>query len=158
MGHGPGHLQLALRQGKIQSFGIDRSFQMSRITHRRLSKSNFFPFLARSQAEFLPFPNHIFDQVVSTFPSEYIFQSKTLIQAKRVLRTGGKLVVLPMAWIRGQSILERAAAWLFRVTGQAGAWDTRYSEPLRRAGFSVEEKLIQLNGSEIVLIIGTSSD
>jgi hypothetical protein len=63
-----------------------------------------------------------------------------------------------MAWIRGQSILERAAAWLFRVTGQAGAWDTRYSEPLRRAGFSVEEKLIQLNGSEIVLIIGTSSD
>jgi ubiquinone/menaquinone biosynthesis C-methylase UbiE len=157
LGHGPGHLQLSIRESSLHSFGIDQSFQMSRIAYRRLFKSNFPPLLARSQAEFLPFQNGVFDQVVSTFPSEYIFQPKTLIQAKRVLRPGGKLIVLPMAWIRGTSILERAAAWLFRVTGQAGAWDTRYSEPLRRAGFSVQEKIIHINGSEIILMIGTVS-
>jgi ubiquinone/menaquinone biosynthesis C-methylase UbiE len=154
LGHGPGHLQLALHNKGLQSFGIDRSRQMGRIARRRLSKNHSIPLLVRATTAHLPFPSLSFDQLVATFPSEYIVQQATLSEAKRVLVTDGKLVILPVAWVRGNRLWERAAAWLFRVTGQAGSWDTRYSDPLRRAGFSVEENRMHLPGSEVMLIIG----
>lgn len=154
LGHGPGHLQLALRKNGVRSFGIDRSRQMGRIAYRRLAKNHSAPLLVRATAEHLPFPAGAFDQLVATFPSEYIVRAATLSEARRVLAADGKIIVLPVAWIRGNRLWERAAAWLFRVTGQAGTWDTRYSDPLRLAGFSVEEKRVNEGESEVMLIIG----
>jgi len=61
--------------------------------------------------------------VAATFPSEYIFEPQTLAEIRRVLRPGGKLVIIPSAWITGQGWLEQLAAELFRVTGQAGRWN-----------------------------------
>ena len=154
LGHGPGHLQTALHKNGIQVIGIDRSAPMGRLAYRRLIAANHTPNLVRASAEHLPFPPNAFDQIVATFPSEYIVQIPTLAESNRVLMSEGRLVILPVAWIRGNRIWDRAAAWLFHVTGQAGTWDTRYSDPLRRAGFTVEEKHVKLPGSEVMLVIG----
>ncbi len=154
LGHGPGHLQLALRKKQVQVFGVDRSAQMGRLANHRLASAQVIPNLVRATAEHLPFPLHAFDQLVATFPSEYIVQSETLKESRRVMIEKGKLVLLPVAWIRGSRVWDRAAAWLFRITGQAPNWDSRFSRPLREAGFSVEEKRINLLESEVMLIIG----
>jgi ubiquinone/menaquinone biosynthesis C-methylase UbiE len=157
LGHGPGHLQLALRQKGIRAFGIDRSAPMGRIASRRLRRAKVTPYLVRAKAEHLPFPINAFDQLVATFPSEYIIQPATLSEIKRLLANNGKVLILPVAWIRGNKLLDRAAAWLSRVTGQAPNWDPRFIEPLRRAGFFVKEKRIELLGSEVMLITASQS-
>ena len=45
-------------------------------------------------AQQLPFSNTSFDTVVSTFPSEYIYDSDTIAEVERVLRPGGRLIVV----------------------------------------------------------------
>jgi ubiquinone/menaquinone biosynthesis C-methylase UbiE len=152
LGHGPGHLQIALNQKGIHVFGIDRSAQMGRIAYRRLVKARAAPNLVRATADHLPFPPKVFDQLVATFPSEYIVLSATLEEAKRGLSPRGKFVILPVAWIRGTLPWDLLAAWLFHVTGQAPSWNKRFSDPLRRAGFVVDEKMVRIKDSEVMLI------
>lgn len=155
LGHGPGHLQLALRQKGIRTFGIDRSAPMGRIASRRLRRAKVTPNLVRAKAEHLPFPFNAFDQLVATFPSEYIIQPATLSELKRLLANKGKLLILPVAWIRSKLPWDRFAAWLFHVTDQAPAWDTRFSDPLRKSGFVVDEKMVRIKDSEVMLITAT---
>ena len=45
-------------------------------------------------AQHLPFSNASFDTVVSTFPSEYIYDPDTVAEVERVLRPGGRLIVV----------------------------------------------------------------
>ena len=45
-------------------------------------------------AQQLPFSDTSFDTVVSTFPSEYIYDSDTIAEVERVLRPGGRLIVV----------------------------------------------------------------
>jgi spermidine synthase len=94
--------------------------------------------------------------VAATFPSEYIFEAQTLAEIRRVLRPGGLLVIVPSAWISGKSPLERLAAGLFRVTGQAGKLDVLLPGIQRRiaaAGFVVRHELVEQEGSRVLVVI-----
>jgi len=153
LGHGTGHLQLALHQKGSLCFGLDQSRQMGILAYRRLGDAGSPGNLSRGVAQHLPFPAASFDQVVSTFPSEYIVQDETLSEIQRVLRPNGRLVVLPAAWIRSQRPLDRLAAWLFRMTGQAESWGALFNDKFHVAGFLVEEERISLPGSELVVLI-----
>ncbi len=48
----------------------------------------------QGSAQALPFSDGSFDTVVSTFPSEYIYDGATLDEVARVLRPGGRLIVV----------------------------------------------------------------
>lgn len=48
----------------------------------------------QGQSQHLPFTNASFDNVVSTFPNEYICDPKTLAEVERVLSPGGRLIIL----------------------------------------------------------------
>lgn len=152
LGHGPGHLQLALRSGGLTTMAIDRSPQMGRLASRRLLRAGFAPDLSRGSASQLPFRTAEFDQVVATFPTEYIYQGETLAEIRRVLQPAGQLIVVPVAWLRSRTLWGFLARWLYRITGQAPQWNASFSDRLRRAGFSVEEKLILLPHSEVMLL------
>lgn len=54
----------------------------------------------QGSAQGLPFSDASFDNVVSTFPSDYIYDSDTIAEVARVLRSGGQLIV-----IEGASLL-----------------------------------------------------
>ncbi len=120
LGFGPGHLQSALTAAGFQTSGLDESPQMCRQAARNLRNNGFFPGLARGHAQSLPFAAETFDSIVATFPSEYIFAPQTLAESERVLKAGGRLVVALSALPGDASLAERAAAWLFRLTGQGG--------------------------------------
>lgn len=155
LGHGPGHLQMAMRNAGYAPVGIDLSAQMGRLAARRLAAASSTPLLVRADGRRLPFCRGAFAGVVATFPTEYVVQPSTLSEVRRVLSAGGRLVLLPVAWITGGNLLERAAAWLFRITGEAGAWDGRFTQLVCAAGFEAREQRIQLAGSEVMLVVAT---
>jgi ubiquinone/menaquinone biosynthesis C-methylase UbiE len=155
IGFGPGHLQAALQAGGLAAFGLDESRQMSRQASRRLRRKGFCANLSQGYAQYLPFPENSFDSVAATFPSEYIFEMDTLREIRRVLRPGGRLVVVPTAWITGKRLHERMAAGLFKVTGQAGAIEAILPGMKRRiaaSGFEVRHELVELTGSRVLVI------
>ena len=50
--------------------------------------------LRQGVAQELPYPDASFDSVVSTFPTDYIFDPATTREMARVLRVGGRLLVV----------------------------------------------------------------
>jgi ubiquinone/menaquinone biosynthesis C-methylase UbiE len=135
LGHGPGHLLYKLCEAGIKVYGIDESPTMGVISQKRLNKWKRFPGLIRAYAQSIPFPNQTYHQIVATFPSEFITDPRTINEAFRVLHHGGKFIILPFAWINGKTVLERVAAWLFQVTGQAPEWSDKILAPFFKAGF-----------------------
>lgn len=164
IGHGPGHLQHNLNEsaGTPQAgsslfvAGLDESAQMGRITRRRLVRENIdSPRLVRSLAQAIPFQADSFDTVVSTFPSVYIFQMETLAEVHRVLRTGGRFIVLPAAWPKSPPL-----RWLYRLTGESPAdsldiMQEKWSRLYASAGFTCRTEIVDLRSSIILLIIAT---
>jgi SAM-dependent methyltransferase len=165
LGHGPGHMQIKMGKSGIQSFGIDRSRQMgslARRNFRRFCKQNslyhngyaHYPRLIRGVSQKLPFPANSFESVLATFPTEYIFDPSTLQEIYRILIPGGRLVILFGAWITGRRWNERAAACLFRISGQAPEPNTTWSHPIENFGFQASVITQDLPSSQLVFIIG----
>ena len=157
LGHGPGHLQLALHERSFQAFGLEESRQMSRQAARHLYKKGIKSNLLRGLAQNLPFTQNTFQSVVLTFPSEYIFDPRTLTEIQRVLMPGGQLAILPIAWITGKRPLERLAAWLFRVTGEApgkpGELNPELKNLFARLGLEVHKETAQQESSLLMFIL-----
>jgi ubiquinone/menaquinone biosynthesis C-methylase UbiE len=158
IGYGPGHLQAILRAQGLCAFGIDESRQMTSQATRRLRRKKLSPNLCRGYAQNLPFYNEAFDSVVSTFPSEYIFDSNTLKEIRRVLVNGGSFVVVPMAWITGKRPWARLLAWLLRLIGEAPGKPGKVPEVVRerfnRSGFAVTSELVKMDSSEVLVVVG----
>ncbi len=159
IGHGPGHLQVELRRSGRIVVGLDESGQMGHLARNRLERAGFRDLnLVRGIAQRLPLPSQAFDTVVSTFPAEYIFEEETIAEIRRVLRNGGRYVLLPAAWIVGQKTLDRAAAWLFRATHQApqspgDVYARRLLPQLEKAGFQPEYEIVEIRSSQVLVVI-----
>jgi ubiquinone/menaquinone biosynthesis C-methylase UbiE len=152
IGFGPGHLQACLYQKGISVYGLDESSQMARITHRRMDKLGKSSHLVQGDAQNLPYANESFNQVVMTFPAEFLINPQTFTDIHRVLTKDGVAIIVPYAWITGNKPWERALAWINRITGEAPDWDQRFLEPLNNLGFQVSWKIISFTFSKIILI------
>lgn len=159
LGHGPGHLQRFLLDLGLLPFGLDESPQMSRLAHARLRQSGYTQTrLARGRSQAIPYASGSFDTLVSTFPSEYIFDPRTLLEARRILNNGGRLIVLPVAWITGKNALDRFLSWLFKVTGQAPSdalevVEKRLAQPFEKAEFRVEIRQVEARSSLLLFVV-----
>ncbi len=153
LGHGPGHLQRYLFNGDLTLFAIDESAQMGKIASRRIGALQK---LSRGLAQSLPYQNESFDCIISTFPTEYIFDPQTLSEVKRVLRNGGRLIVLPVAWPKSGFL-----QWLYKVTGESPAALTeslfkRFKEPFIQAGFITEAQIVEVKSSTLLIVVAQS--
>lgn len=159
IGHGPGHLQRDLLNRDLHAVGLDESLHMGHLAKRNLSHNGYTrPSLLRGLAQFLPYPDETFDSVISTFPSNYIFDPETLLEVRRTLKTGGRLIVLPVAWIVGKTFLERSAAALFRATGQAPSDPVeivkeRLKQPFADTGFETKIEQVEVKSSLVLIVI-----
>jgi SAM-dependent methyltransferase len=104
VGCGFGDLLYGLRDDFAELYGVDPSAEMAAHTCENLrARGVTTPFtIARALAEDLPFDDAFFDAVVTTDTYEHIHQdqrAKALAQFRRVLRPGGRLVlVTPSFW------------------------------------------------------------
>lgn len=153
IGHGPGHLLSALHTTGLKPVGLDSSRQMGFLAFSGLLQAGFMPKLVSGYAQHLPFLDNTFHRVVATFPTEYIVAPLALSEIRRVLIPGGRLVVLPVAWITGSAWYDRAAAWLFRFTGQAPDWDEGFLSPFHDAGFGVRVERLEIESSLVLIIL-----
>jgi ubiquinone/menaquinone biosynthesis C-methylase UbiE len=176
MGHGPGHLQRILRSRGLVTVGIDESAQMGRLARRNLTRETYSQLpnppsqqnpalhdnacvqinLTRGLAQALPFANEAFDTIVATFPTEYITDPATLVEIKRCLAHGGRLVVLPVALPKNPFL-----DWLFRVTHQSPveALDivkSNLKQPFLAAGFRTELKTIDEKSGILLVVLATN--
>jgi ubiquinone/menaquinone biosynthesis C-methylase UbiE len=135
LGFGTGALLLEAKQRGISIFGLERSAAMHRVAQRRLQEhANPIPCVS-GEAEHLPFADTTFDALIATFPAAYIVAPHTLREAARVLRPGGRLIVVGL-WVTA------VPAWLTRwLPFFYGAPDgnrlTAYQAQISASGFQV---------------------
>jgi len=118
LGVGTGNLQTALSATGLQTYGVDESRQMLRIANKRIVNSFGNSRLLRARAEALPLAATSMDTIVATFPSEYIFQPETLQACRRVLRPGGRLVVLLGIQVGGKGLQNRLLRIIYSLSRQ----------------------------------------
>jgi ubiquinone/menaquinone biosynthesis C-methylase UbiE len=161
LAHGPGHMLLALETFGYQVTGLDLSPAMGRIAARRVGRAGAPVGLVRGRAEFLPFACEAFDGVLSTFPTEFLARQATIEAVFRVLRAGGRLVVVPQARMTGNGGIDRFVEWLYAITGQrpqelgdehTGFWQVIH-ERFSAAGFMVTLETVALESSEVIVVI-----
>ena len=109
--------------------------------------------LVNGYAQYLLIQTSTISHVISTFPTDFIYCPKTLSEIYRVLNPGGKLLILPAAWITGSRWYDRLAAWLFQITGQAPTRDSISTSIFHQAGFHCQIERINLESSFILLVV-----
>jgi arsenite methyltransferase len=149
IGTGPGLLALELAEhlapdGHVT--GIDVSPDMLAVAeqHRRRSRHADLMTFRDGDATALPFADASFDAVTSTQVFEYVEDvDRALAEAQRVLRSGGRLLVLDTDW---DSLVWHAHD-RERLRAILTAWTQRFADPhlpttlkrrLQAAGFDVE--------------------
>ena len=150
LGHGPGHLQRILLDLNLDPVAMDESAQMGILAKRNIGNLHK---LTRGLAQQLPFANNSFDCIVSTFPTEYIFNAQTLSEISRCLSDRGRLIVLPVAWPKSGFL-----KWLYRVTGESPADEqtsiqSKMMEPFVNAGFKTKVEIVELQSSILMIIV-----
>ncbi len=96
LGCGLGDLLADMLRAGYNCRAIEQSPEMlaaARSTLRR-RKVGQPTWVIQGVAQHLPFSDASFDTVVSTFPSEYIYDPDTIAEVERVLRPGGRLIVI----------------------------------------------------------------
>jgi SAM-dependent methyltransferase len=155
LGPGPGHLQKMLNQNGNLVFGLEESHQMILQARRHLHKNGHTFHLIRAIGQDIPFQKGVFDQIVSTFPAEFITHPHTLSEIRRVLKPQGELVILRFAWLSDRRWPYKATAWLFRLVGEApidGLPEERLIAPFQEAGFQVHIEQLDLESSGVLLL------
>jgi len=163
IGHGPGHMLLALQNARFEVIGLDLSPYMGRQAQNRTQRT--IP-LVRGVVQDLPFETAVFDTVLSTFPTDYIVDPATLAEVVRVLRENGRFVIVPEGHLIGGGAVTRFIEWLFAITGQRyPAKDTGqvvnshesiwqpYVQRFEDAGFIISFELVQLERSALTVVI-----
>ena len=154
LGPGTGHLLLDLRLQGRAVVGLEASQPMARIASGRLHRNALPSIVAQGEAQAQPFPAGSFDAVVATFPSEYILEAATLAEIRRTLRPEGVVVIVAAAWPKGPAVLDRMAAWLFRVTGQTLTPQSAWTRSLSVSDIPLQAETIELPRGIVVVFHG----
>ncbi|MGA9533262.1 MAG: methyltransferase domain-containing protein [Anaerolineales bacterium] len=152
LGHGTGRLlQRQLEHGR-NVIALDRSSSMIRTAARRLRRSSLPAPLVQADATALPFASNSFDGAYSTFPSEYIADSRTVWEALRVLKPSARLLIIPYAWITGGSLVDLLAHFLYRITGQSPSPGELNWPPIEIPAAIVESEIIAQERAHVLVL------
>ena len=152
LAHGPGHLLVAMAEQGLAPVGLDLSPRMGHLARRRLRRAGLVVPLARACAQALPFCDKCFDSAVAAFPTEFILDPATLREAARVLRPGGRLIIVAWARLSERGPLSRFIGWLYRVTGQGKPLPSSGEAVLIETGFVPSTVWKRVGRTEVMLV------
>ena len=153
LGHGPGHLLVALQKRGYDPVGLDLSVNMGRQARRRLDRAGLSVPLVRTRAQALPFRDEYFDTVVATFPTRFIIDLRTLREVMRTVGEDGRLVVALGARFEGEGLIASFFTWLYRVTGQNEPSPNVFDPWLEKVGLSPRIVRERVGNTTVVLIV-----
>jgi ubiquinone/menaquinone biosynthesis C-methylase UbiE len=147
IGHGPGHMLLALVERGYYPLGLDLSIQMGQMARRRTNGR--IPLL-RAGVTAIPLANDSIHAVLATFPTDYIVDPQTIAEVKRVLRENGRYIILPQAQLTGRGPIHRLIELAFRITGQRQLFSEQYSGESEELEVKSEDQALGLLGQALV--------
>ncbi len=152
IGHGPGHLLIALARSGRRPIGIDLSPDMIRLAHKNLRQAKVIVPQVQCRVQALPFRSGAFDSVVSTFPTDYIADRATLREVQRVTNARGRLIVVVGAQLIGRAPSKLFIEWLYRITGQR---DAKFDEEsiFDQMGMPAQIETEAIGASTVTLIV-----
>lgn len=156
VGPGPGHLLRELSSAGYQPVGLELSPAMLRLVRRRFRRLNLAIPLCRGEASSLPVAPGAFDAVVATFPTGYVYDPDCLGEVARVLRPGGRLAIVQMAYFERQGLLSHPLTWLYQITGQSGPGPD-LAHLLSQAGLTAWHEKVAVDGSVVGLVLAERS-
>jgi ubiquinone/menaquinone biosynthesis C-methylase UbiE len=117
---GTGNLLIDLAQAGYCTYGLELSPYMIRIASRKLQRKGLAVPLFQGRVQTLPFADQTFDSIVTTFPTEFIYDPASLGEMNRVLQPNGRLVIVPGAHFH-DPLARLFIEWLYLITGQRGS-------------------------------------
>ncbi|MFC1847048.1 class I SAM-dependent methyltransferase [Chloroflexota bacterium] len=149
IGFGTGHClqQIAILVGKTgKACGIDISNGMLEVTRKRLEKASLLDRveLYQGDASSLPYSNETFDAVLMSFTLE-LFDTpeipQVLKELERVLKVGGRLGIVSLSKINGNSLAIRIYEWIHRKWPKYVDCRPIYLEhSISKAGYEIQKK------------------
>jgi len=109
--------------------------------------------LVQARAQALPFCDGCFDTTVASFPTEFIVEPATLRETARVVRPGGRLVVVAWARLSERDPLSRFVGWLYRITGQGEPLPGGGEVALVKAGLAPRTVWERVGRSLVLLVV-----
>lgn len=163
LGPGPGHLMVDLQISGRLVVGLDASWRMLHFGFLKYWLCGLNLLWVNGYAQFMPFHNSSFDQVVATFPANFIYSPATAQEIFRVLVPGGSFTTLPSAWLIGPAWYFRISDILHRITHHSPRvqpTDSAFSPPwlddlttlYTQAGFQVTAEIRTLSHSAILVV------
>jgi len=152
VGFGPGHLLLAMAAAGYHPFGLDLSPFMLRLAQRRLRRRAAVANLVRGRANALPLAASVFDAVVLTFPTPFVYDPACIRHVERVLKPGARLVVVETGFFTRRNPPARFVEWLYRITGQRGPISS-LQELLSQVGLKSWREDVTVGSSTVKLVL-----
>jgi ubiquinone/menaquinone biosynthesis C-methylase UbiE len=153
IGHGPGHLLIALARSGRQPIGIDLSPQMIRMAQQNARRAGVKAPQVQCRAQALPFRSGEFDSVIATFPSDYIADPVTLREVQRVTNDRGRLIVVFGAQLIGREPGKRLIEWLYRITSQREMQADNEKSIFDQAGMPARIETESVGASMVTLVV-----
>lgn len=158
LAHGTANLQLDMAHAGWRSIGLDLSPYMGRIARGKLQRAGLQARLVRGSAFSLPFGDTSFTYIVSTFPTEFIIQPETIREVRRILKPGGRLVVVLNGMLTAINPLVGALEWLYQVTGQRAPLPVDPFRQFREGGLEPSLHVDDLPGSKVWVLVADKSE
>jgi len=113
-GCGRGHLLTRLAERGLEVIGVDISPQMARAAQRRLDRKGANGIVVCADARCLPILDESIGTIINAFPMQYVSEERTWNEYLRVLRPGGRWILVTLPLFLG--LHPRLIGWyLFRV-------------------------------------------
>ncbi len=161
LGPGTGVLLSALASDSHFCVGVDESSQMLHQAQRRIRRTNSRNIhLIRGRGGSIPLQSHSYNVVVATFPTEYIYESRTIDEIQRVLRPGGQAVILISAQVGGGRLIEKLLRKIYAITRQSPDSDMDlevFRHPYAEAGFTTRLEWITSGRDRLLILIAKPS-
>lgn len=105
LGFGTGALQLDLIEAGYRVYGLEYSRDMHRITNTCLGDLKDKSTRVVADGMKIPFANESVENIIATFPEQYIVDEKTLKECFRILKSDGGRLIIVGRWIELKSKL-----------------------------------------------------
>ncbi len=128
LGCGLGDLLVDMGEAGFHCYAVEQSPQMVKAARETLRRHNLDKEVTviQGSAQHLPFSNASFDTVVSTFPSEYVYDPDTVAEVARALRPGGRFIVIEGANLLPVGFLQPLLVWIQTIVyGRASVYGPR---------------------------------
>jgi ubiquinone/menaquinone biosynthesis C-methylase UbiE len=142
VGTGPGSISILLAEMGHDVTGVDLSEQMLTLAQKNADACGVMIKLKKGDAEKLPFENNIFDVVINRWVLWTVLDPASAVaEWTRVLKTGGKLIIVDGNWYnRKRSLVHKA--WkqgmmiYTSINERRNAWRTDYNKDIIKSLWS----------------------